>query len=165
MEYRVDEDTVVRFARESETTIILGFIKDLARYEGMLDKVTATEQMLRKSIFVEKKAEVLFCVYRNEPVGFALFFSNYSTFLGKAGIYLEDLFVVPEMRGKGFGKSLLAVLGKLAIERDCSRLEWWCLDWNRKSIDFYLKMGAIPLSEWTVYRVTGDNLQKLSERA
>ncbi|HUX13219.1 MAG TPA: GNAT family N-acetyltransferase [Spirochaetia bacterium] len=162
MEYRIDKDTVVRFAREDETDLILGFIKDLAEYERMLDKVTATEELLHNAIFIEKKAEVLFCEFRNEPVGFTLFFSNFSTFLGKAGIYLEDLFIKPEHRGKGFGRYLLSVLAKIAVERDCGRLEWWCLNWNRESIDFYLRMGAIPMSDWTVYRITDDKLRALS---
>jgi len=163
MDYRIDEDTVIRFAKEGETGTIIKFIRDLAEYEGMLDKVTATEEIIHKTIFVEKKAEVLFCEYKNEPIGFALFFSNFSTFLGKAGIYLEDLFVVPEMRGRNFGKYLLTALGKIAVDRDCGRLEWSCLNWNKKSIDFYLGMGAVPMSDWTVYRITDRKLKELSE--
>jgi len=162
MEYILDEKTTIRFAQEHEVGLILQFIRELAEYEEMLDRVTATEELLLKSIFQEKKAEVLFCQYENEVVGFAIFFHNYSTFLGKAGIYLEDLYVKPEMRGLGQGKKILSVLAKIAVDRDCERIQWWCLDWNKKSIDFYLKLGAQPMDEWTVYRVAGKELVDLA---
>lgn len=154
-------DITFRFAEESDTALILYFIKELAAYEKMSDEVTATEELLREWIFEKKKAEVIFAVADGETVGFALFFHNFSTFLGKAGIYLEDLFVKPEFRGRGYGKALLTQLARIAVERGCGRLEWWCLDWNRPSIDFYLSMGAEPMSDWTVYRITGERLRKL----
>jgi len=162
MDYILDDKTTIRFARENEVGLILRFIRELAEYEEMLDRVTATEELLLKTIFREKKAEVLFCLHENVHVGFAVFFHNYSTFLGKAGIYLEDLYVKPEMRNLGIGKKLLSVLGKIAAERDCGRIQWWCLDWNKKSIDFYLKLGAQPMDEWTVYRVAGKELVDLA---
>jgi GNAT superfamily N-acetyltransferase len=158
MEYRVDGKTIIRSAQEQETGVILDFIQQLALYEGMTDQVTATEELLRKTIFQDHKAEVLLCIHDDQPVGFAVFFHNFSTFLGKPGLYLEDLFVKPNMRTKGFGKSLITALGKIAVERDCGRLEWSCLDWNRKSIDFYLGLGAQSMTEWTVYRITGQKL-------
>jgi GNAT superfamily N-acetyltransferase len=153
----------IRCATQEDISMILDFIKELAKYEGMIDQVTANKELLRKTLFVEKRAEVIFCEYESKPVGFALFFHNYSTFLGKPGIYLEDLFVYPDMRGKGAGKKLLTFLAKLAIERDCGRLEWWCLDWNKPSIDFYLKIGAKPMSDWTVFRVDNENLLNLAQ--
>ena len=152
-----------RFADERDCALILQFIKGLAEYEKMSDQVIATEALLREWIFEKKKAEVLFACEGGNEVGFALFFHNFSTFLGCAGIYLEDLFVLPEYRGKGYGKALLKRLAKLTVERGCGRLEWACLDWNRPSIDFYLSLGAVPMDEWTTYRVTGKTLQELSE--
>lgn len=154
----------LRFAEEKDISIILYLIKELAVYENMLDQVTATEEILMNSLFKRKAAEVVIGEYRGEAVCFALYFHNFSTFLGKPGIYLEDLFVKPEMRGKGFGEVLLSFLAKMAIERGCGRFEWSCLDWNEPSIKFYKKMGAVPMDEWTVYRVTGEKLKKLSER-
>jgi len=153
----------IRYAEEKDTAVILSFIKELAEYENMLDEVVATEELLREWIFEKKKAEVIFALEDGREVGFALFFHNFSTFLGRAGIYLEDLFVKPEYRGKGYGKALLKKLAAIAVERGCGRLEWSCLDWNRPSIDFYLSMGAVPMDEWTVYRVTGDTLRKMAE--
>ena len=129
----------------------------------MLDEVVATEDLLREWLFEKKKAEVIFVLEDNQEVGFALFFHNFSTFLGRAGIYLEDLYVKPEYRGKGYGKSLLKKLAKIAKERDCGRLEWWCLDWNKSSIDFYLSLGAEPMKDWTVYRISGSTLDNLAE--
>ena len=152
-----------RYAAESDAALILQFIKELAIYEKMLDEVVATEQLLTQWIFREKKAEVIFALEDGKEVGFALFFHNFSTFLGRAGIYLEDLFVLPAYRGKGYGKALLKKLAQIATERDCGRLEWSCLDWNKPSIDFYLSLDAKPMDEWTVYRITGDTLQKLAE--
>jgi len=154
----------LRFAEEKDVPLILEFIKGLAEYEKMLDKVTATEEILRESLFDRKAAEVIIGEYDGTPVSFALFFHNFSTFLGKPGIYLEDLYVKPEMRGKGIGKTMLSFLAKLAVERKCGRLEWWCLDWNEPSIQFYKKMGAIPMEEWTVYRVCDDALINLANK-
>ncbi|MBE6760202.1 MAG: GNAT family N-acetyltransferase [Ruminococcaceae bacterium] len=147
-----------RRAEEKDTAVILQFIKDLAEYEKMSGDVVATEELLREWIFEKQKAEVIFAVADGEEVGFALFFHNFSTFLGRAGIYLEDLFVKPEHRGKGCGKGLLRELARIAVERGCGRLEWSCLDWNKPSIDFYLSLGAQPMDEWTVYRMAGETL-------
>ena len=152
-----------RYAEEKDVELILYFIKELAEYEKMLDEVIATEDLLREWLFEKKKAEVIFVLEDNQEVGFALFFHNFSTFLGRAGIYLEDLYVKPEYRGKGYGKSLLKKLAKIAKERDCGRLEWWCLDWNKSSIDFYLSLGAKPMKDWTVYRISGSILDNLAE--
>ncbi len=153
----------IRFATEKDVDLILGFIKGLAEYEKMENEVTATPELLKEWIFEKKKAEVIFALDNGEEVGFALFFHNFSTFLGKSGIYLEDLFVLPEHRGKGHGKSLLKELAKITVERGCGRLEWCCLDWNKPSIDFYLSLGAKPLDDWTIYRMTGDTLKKFAE--
>ena len=152
-----------RFAEERDCALILQFIQGLAEYERMADQVIATEALLQEWVFEKKKAEVLFACEDGREVGFALFFHNFSTFLGRAGIYLEDLFVLPEHQGKGFGKAILQQLAKIAVERGCGRLEWACLDWNRPSIDFYLSLGAAPMDEWTTYRLTGVTLQKLAE--
>lgn len=151
-----------RAAEREDVSLILRFIRELADYEGMLDQVTATEELLREWIFEKQKAEVIFVLENGKEVGFALFFHNFSTFLGKAGIYLEDLYVMPEYRGKGYGKGLLKKLAQIAVERGCGRLEWWCLDWNKPSIDFYLSMGAEPMEDWTVYRIAGDTLHRLA---
>lgn len=152
-----------RFAQESDVSTILYFIRELAAYEKMSDEVVATEELLREWIFEKKKAEVIFTVEDGREIGFALFFHNFSTFLGRAGIYLEDLYVLPECRGKGYGKRILKELARIAVERGCGRLEWWCLDWNRPSIDFYLSLGAEPMKDWTVYRIAGDTLKTLAE--
>lgn len=157
-------EATFRFAQRGDEALILEFIKALAEYEHMESDVTATEELLSEWIFDKGKAEVLFALADGEEVGFALFFHNFSTFLGKAGIYLEDLFVKPECRGCGFGKALLQQLGRIANERGCGRLEWSCLDWNQPSIDFYLSMGATPMEDWTVYRVAGDGLKQLPQR-
>lgn len=157
------EGFVIRFATEKDVPLILRFIKDLAEYEKMLEEVVATEEGLQQSLFDKEQAEVIIAEEYGRPVGFALFFHNYSTFLGKANLYLEDLFVKPEYRGKDYGKALLSYLAKIAVDRDCGRLDWWCLDWNTSSIEFYKKMGAIPMDEWTVYRVEGEKLKRLAE--
>jgi GNAT superfamily N-acetyltransferase len=154
----------LRFARKQDTDIILGFIKELAEYENMLAEVTATEEILDDSLFERRSAEVIIAEYRGRPVGFALFFHNFSTFLGKPGIYLEDLYVQPKLRGKEIGQIILAYLAKLAVERNCGRLEWWCLDWNESSIGFYKKMGAQAMTDWTVYRVCDRELRELAQR-
>ncbi|NLV89496.1 MAG: GNAT family N-acetyltransferase [Tissierellia bacterium] len=153
----------IRFAEEKDVKLILDFIKELADYEQLLHEVVATEEILMDSLFVRKAAEVIIGEYDGEPVGFALFFHNFSTFLGRPGIYLEDLYIRPEMRGRGYGKTLLVFLAKLAKERNCGRFEWWCLDWNEPSINFYKSIGAIPMDEWTVYRVTGQALDDLAD--
>lgn len=150
-----------RSAERQDAGLILSFIRQLAEYEKMSGEVVATEELLTEWIFDKRKAEVVFAVAGGREVGFALFFHNFSTFLGRAGIYLEDLFVLPEYRGHGYGKGLLKYLARLAVERGCGRLEWSCLDWNRPSIDFYLSLGAAPMDEWTVYRLTGDTLEGL----
>ncbi len=157
------ENITFRFAEEKDVPVILGFIKELADYEKMLDEVVADEALLREWIFEKKKAEVIFALADGKEAGFALFFHNFSTFLGRAGIYLEDLYVKPAHRGKGLGKGLLKQLAKIATERGCGRLEWSCLDWNKPSIDFYLSLGATPMNDWTVYRLTGDTLRKMAE--
>ncbi|MDD4509119.1 MAG: GNAT family N-acetyltransferase [Eubacteriaceae bacterium] len=151
-----------RYATESDVPKILYFIKELASYEHMLDEVVATEELLQEWIFKHKKAEVIFAIENEEEIGFALFFHNFSTFLGRSGVYLEDLYVKPECRGKGYGKAVLKELARIAVERGCGRLEWWCLDWNKPSIDFYLSLGAEPMKDWTVYRATGETLDKLA---
>ena len=150
--------TEFRFADEQDVALIFDFIKALAEYEKMSDQVVANEDLLREWIFEKKKAEVLFATEDGKEVGFALFFHNFSTFLGRAGIYLEDLFVIPEYRGRGHGKGLIRELARITVERDCGRLEWCCLDWNRPSIDFYLSLGAKPMDGWTTYRLTGEQL-------
>ena len=155
-------DFNIRFAQPEDCGLILNFIKELAIYEHLLDEVVATEELLREWIFEKQKAEVLFACEDGKEVGIALFFHNFSTFLGRAGIYLEDLFVLEPYRGKGYGKALLQKLAQITVERGCGRLEWSCLDWNRPSIDFYLSLGAIPMDEWTVYRVTGETLKTLA---
>ncbi|WP_026496646.1 GNAT family N-acetyltransferase [Butyrivibrio sp. WCD3002] len=152
-----------RSATIEDCKLILFFIKELAIYERMLDEVVATEELLSEWLFEQKKAEVIFACEDGKEIGFALFFHNFSTFLGRAGIYLEDLFVLPEYRGKGYGKAILKELARIAVERKCGRLEWACLDWNKPSIDFYLSMGAVPMDEWTVYRVTGTTLKELAK--
>lgn len=152
-----------RKAERNDTALVLQFIRELAEYEKMQDEVVADVDTLAEWIFDKEKAEVIFAVADGVEVGFALFFHNFSTFLGRAGIYLEDLYVKPEYRGKGIGKAILKKLASIAVERGCGRLEWCCLDWNRPSIDFYLSLGAKPMSEWTVYRVTGDTLNDLAK--
>lgn len=152
-----------RNAERKDTALILRFIKELADYEKMLDEVVADEATLETWIFEKQKAEVIFAVENGTEIGFALFFHNFSTFLGRAGIYLEDLYVKPEHRGKGYGKAILKKLASIAVERGCGRLEWWCLDWNEPSIDFYLSLGAEPMSDWTVYRIAGDTLKQLAD--
>ncbi len=153
----------IRSAAPEDTGLILKFIKELADYEKLLNEVVATEEILYDSLFVKHQAEVIIGEYKGEPVGFALFFHNFSTFLGKANLYLEDLYVKPQMRGLGLGKALLACLAHIAVERNCGRLDWWCLDWNEKSIKFYKQMGAKAMDEWTVYRVEGNALVDLAK--
>lgn len=154
----------IKFATVDDVPTILTFIKELAEYEKLAHEVMATEDILRETLFGDKAhAEVIIAYQNTNPIGFALFFHNFSTFLGKPGIYLEDLYVRPEMRGAGIGQQLLSFLAKLAKERNCGRLEWWVLDWNEPAINFYKRIGAIPMNEWTVYRVTGQALDDLAD--
>ncbi len=154
----------IRFAERGDVPVILSFIRALAAYEKMEDQVIADETLLETWIFDKKKAEVLLIFEEETPVGFALFFHNFSTWLGRAGIYLEDLFVLPAYRGRGYGKLLLKKLARIAVQRGCGRLEWACLDWNEPSIAFYKSLGAVPMEDWTTYRVTGDKLLSLASR-
>lgn len=156
--------TEFRNATKDDCALILSFIKALAEYEKMSDDVVATEDLLREWIFEKQKAEVIFALEDGREVGFALFFHNFSTFVGRAGIYLEDLFVLPEYRKRGHGKALILELARIAVERKCGRMEWSCLDWNQPSIDFYLSLGAKPMNEWTTYRLSGDALDSLGEK-
>ena len=158
------KNTEIRFANEKDVALILDFIKDLAVYEKMSDMVVADEALLREWIFEKKKAEVIFALENGKEVGFALFFHNFSTFLGRSGIYLEDLYVKPDYRGHGHGKALLKKLAGIACERGCGRLEFSCLDWNTPSIDFYLSLGAEQMNEWTVYRFAGESLVALAQK-
>ena len=152
-----------RSAEPGDVALILQFIRDLAEYEKMLHEVVATEELLHEWLFEKRVAEVIFAVVDGEDAGFALFFHNFSTFLGRAGIYLEDLYVKPAYRGRGVGKGLLRRLAQIAIERRCGRLEWWCLDWTRPSIDFSLSLEAEPMDEWTIYRLSGETLRRLAK--
>ena len=157
------EQVSFRYARREDVGTILTFIRELARYEKLEQEVVATKELLEEWIFDKEKAEVIFVMEGDTEVGFALFFHNFSTFLGRAGIYLEDLYVKPEYRGKGYGKKLLQKLAAIAVERGCGRLEWWCLNWNKPSIEFYYSLGAEAMDEWTTYRITGETLKKLAE--
>ena len=152
-----------RFATERDTPLLLSFIRALAEYEHMLDCVVATEDILRDWLFEKRVAEAFFVLEGEKEVGFALYFHNFSTFLGRAGIYLEDLFVLPEYRGRGYGQNILVHLAQITQARGCGRLEWACLDWNQPSIDFYRSLGAEPLDDWTVYRVSGETLERLAQ--
>lgn len=151
-----------RNAERKDTALLLRFIKELAEYEKMLDEVVADESTLEEWIFDKQKAEVIFALEGDKEIGYALFFHNFSTFLGRAGIYLEDIYVKSEYRGRGYGKAILKKIASIAVERGCGRLEWCCLDWNKPSIDFYLSLGAEPLDEWTIYRLSGEKLTKLA---
>ena len=150
-------------ATRADVPTILGFIRELASYEHLENEVVATEELLEHWLFDEEKAEVLIAREGDIPVGFALYFHNFSTFLGRAGIYLEDLFVLKEYRGRGYGKALLRRLAQITVERGCGRLEWCCLDWNQPSIDFYRSLGAVPMSDWTIYRLTGETLENMAK--
>lgn len=152
-------------ATEGDVPVILSFVQKLAEYEKLSHQVTATEELLRQTLFGKRRvAEVLIAYWGGAPAGFALYFHNFSTFLGRPGIYLEDLFVDPAHRGKGIGKALLMELAKITKERNCGRLEWAVLDWNQPAIDFYRSLGAVPLHDWTIFRVTGDELDNLVRR-
>ena len=159
------EPLAFRAARREDVLLILEMIRALAEYEQLLSEVVATESVLEEWLFDKKKAEVLFPLLDRKEIGFALYFHNFSTFLGRAGLYLEDLYIQPEYRGRGYGRKVLQKLAQIAVERGCGRLEWWCLDWNAPSIAFYKNLGAQPMDEWTVYRLTGDTLRGLAEEA
>ena len=154
----------IKHASISDVHLILSFIKELAEYEKLLHEVVATEDILKETLFGENAhAEIIIGYLNGKPICFALFFHNFSTFLGRPGIYLEDLFVKPEARGKGIGQKMLGYLAQLAKERQCGRLEWWVLDWNETAIAFYKRLGAKAMDEWTVYRVTGEVLDNLAK--
>jgi len=154
---------MIREALQEDIPLILSFVRELAGYERLLHEVVATEETLRESLFGHRKvAEVIFGEINGEPASFAVFFHNYSTFLGQQGIYIEDLFVKPQMRGLGIGKAMFAYIARIAKERGCGRLDWWVLDWNEPAIKFYASLGAVPMSAWTVYRLTGQALDDLA---
>lgn len=160
----MDKQLTFRFATEKDVPLILKFIKGIAEYEKMLDEVETTEELLHEYLFKKQRAEVIFAVVDNVEVGFALFFHNFSTFVGRSGLYLEDIFVWPQYRGKGYGKAIFKQLVKIANERDCGRMEWVCLNWNQPSIDFYLSLNAKPLDEWTTYRLDKEDLKALAKK-
>ena len=150
-------------ATRSDVPLILALIKELAEYERLAHEVVATEELLTETLFGDRPyAEVIIAYYDNKPVGYALYFHSYSTFLGRPGLYLEDLYVRPSLRGRGIGKALLGTLARIAIERKCGRLEWAVLNWNESAIGFYKSLGAIPMDTWTVYRMTGEPLAQLA---
>lgn len=153
-----------REATEKDIGLVLDFIKAIAEYEKMLDQVVATEELIREYVFEKKRAEVIFVLEDGKEVGFALYFYNFSTFMGRSGLYLEDVFVKPEYRGRGYGKGLIMQLVRIAKEKGCGRMEWTCLNWNQPSIDFYLSLGAVPMSEWTVYRLTREKIVELADK-
>jgi len=159
---KIDAHIILRSAKKKDTALIINFIRELAEYEHLTHLLEVNEINLQRYIFKEKMVEVIIAEYDNKPAGFTLFFSNFSTFLGKPGIYIEDLYVKPEYRGKGLGKLLLSYLAKLVKERKYGRLEWSCLNWNEPSKKFYISQGAQPMDEWTIYRVSGENLAKLA---
>ena len=153
----------IRPARPDEAGLVLEFIRKLALYEKCADDVVADEASLRQSLFEERAAEVVFGEEDGVVVGFALFFHNFSTFVGRKGMYLEDLFILPEKRGRGYGKALLKYVARLAVERNCGRMEWICLDWNESALSIYRSIGAVPLSDWTVQRLDGQALKQFAE--
>ena len=155
----------IKPATKKDVPVILDFITKLADYERLSHEVVATEELLQRTLFGQRRtAEVVIGCYNNEPVGFVLYFHNFSTFVGRPGIYIEDLYVEEPFRRRGFGGALLAHIAKLAVQRDCGRLEWSVLDWNEPAVNFYKKLGALPMNEWTVFRVTGDKLGQLAGR-
>jgi len=162
MDMEKKEVFTIRTAKKSDSVLILDFIKLLADYEKRLHEVVATEEDIRTTIFERKIAEAVIAEHKGQPAGFAIFFHNFSTFLGKPGIYIEDLFVNPEFRGKGLGKQLFSYIAGIAIDRNCGRVEWTVLTWNEPAINFYNKIGALPKSEWMLYKISGDALEKLA---
>ena len=157
------EDFKLRFAEEKDVSLILSLIKELALYEKMSEYVTATEEILRESLFVRKAAEVMIAEKGGVPIGYALYFYNFSTFIGKPGLYLEDIYIKPEFRGNGFGKLTLAFLAELAVKRECWGMEWTCLDWNEPSIRFYESIGAVHWNGWRIYRLKGEALHNFAK--
>ena len=157
------ENFKIRETRKEDVGLILSLIKEIADYENMVEDVIATEESLTKSIFIDKKAEVIIGELNGEPIGYALYFFNYSTFIGRAGLYLEDIYIKPEFRAGGIGKEIFKLLGKIAKENGCKRMEWTCLNWNKSSIKFYESMGAIPMDEWTVHRLQENEINKLAQ--
>ena len=157
------EDVIFRKAVRDDLSLIYSFIKELAEYQHLEDQMIATEESLEKLLFEEKRADVIFCVYRDVEVGFAVYYKTFSTLLGKCGIHLEDLYVKPEYRRHGFGRAILRKLAQITRDQGFERLEWCCLNWNESGIAFYLSIGAAPMSEWTTYRLTGDALKKVIE--
>jgi GNAT superfamily N-acetyltransferase len=156
-------DTVIRSATRADVPLVLAFIRELAEYEKLADEVVATEELLEETLFGEPRyAEALIAEAAGEPAGFALYFHNYSTFLAKPGLYVEDVFVRPDFRGRGIGREFFRRLAAIALERGCGRLEFWVLDWNRPAIEFYRKLGAEPMEDWTVQRITGEALRRLA---
>ena len=151
-----------RYAEEKDVPLVIDFVRELAEYEKLLDEVDTSEELYRRWLFEKQSAKVIFAMENGVEVGFALFFHNFSTFLGRSGIYLEDLFVKPEKRGRGYGNALLKKLAELAVEEGCGSLEFVCLDWNKPSIDFYRALGAKSMDDWTIYRFEGDSLEKLA---
>lgn len=158
-----ENNIVIRKAERQDVPLLLKFIRGIAQYEKMENEVIASADVLEQEMFDEHRAEAVFAVVDGREVGFALYFYNFSTFIGHSGLYLEDLFVWPEERGKGYGKALLLYLIKIAREHHCGRMEWTCLNWNQPSIDFYLSLGAVPMKEWTVYRLDAAAIERLSK--
>ncbi len=156
-------DFTMRFAERKDVLLILNLIKELSVYEKLEDQVVATEELLDEWLFNKRTAEVIIAEIDEKPIGYALFFYNFSTFLGKSGIYLEDIYIKEEYRGNGYGKKLLKKIASIAVERGCGRLEWFCLNWNKSSIDFYLSIGAKPMDEWTIYRLEGETLENIAK--
>ena len=161
---KLDIPLEFRIAEKKDSALILDFIRQLAKYEKLEDAVVATEQSIEQWLFDKLSAEVIIAVSDGKEIGFALYFTNFSTFLGKAGLYLEDIFVLPEYRGKGVGTAMLKYLARMAVECDFGRLEWTCLDWNSDSIEFYNSLGAQAMSDWTTYRLSGDTLSDLANK-
>lgn len=157
-------DIKIRLAEESDVKLIYNFIKELAEYEKLSNEFVATEEILLDSLFVKHQAEAVIGEYKGKPVGFALFFNNFSTFLGKSNLYLEDIYIQPQFRGVGLGKAIFSYLAQLCVDRGYGRMDWCCLDWNESSIHFYKKMGAKPMSDWTIYRMEGQELSDLANR-
>ncbi len=159
----MNTEFTIKHAEEKDLPHILSLIKEIADFENLSHEVTATEEILREQLFEKKHAEVILALLNKEIIGYALYFHNFSTFLGKAGLYLEDIYIKEKFRGRGFGKKLFRYLAALSIKRGCGRMEWCVLNWNRKAIDFYEAAGARAMSEWTTYRLSGDSLKKLQD--
>jgi len=155
----------IRFAEENDARIVLDMVRELAAYEKLVDNLEATEELFSESLFQRGVAEALIGEYEGKPVGYAICCHNFSSFTGRIGLYIEDIYVKPEMRGKGFGRAMFAYIAQLAIERKCGRLEWSCLDWNKPSIAFYEKMDAKRLEDWTMYKLSGDALQRMARKS